>query len=45
MIIFALVFAGLLLTFSAFTVVGVPYLVMGPRAFEVFGQPLDLQDL
>jgi hypothetical protein len=45
MITFALVLAGLLLAFSAFTVVGVPYLVMGPRAFEVFGQPLDLQDL
>lgn len=37
----ALVLAGLLLAFSAFTAFGVPYLVMGPRAFQDFGQPLD----
>ena len=39
----ALILAALLLAFSAFAAFGVPYLLMGPRAFEEFGERADLQ--
>ncbi len=39
----ALILAALLLAFSAFAAFGVPYLVMGPRAFEEFGERTDMQ--
>lgn len=38
MITFALVLAGLLLAFAAFAAFGLPYMVMGPRAFEEFAE-------
>ncbi len=43
MLTIALLLAGLLLAFSGFAAFGVPYLVMGPRAFEEFGERADLQ--
>ena len=43
MLMMALILAALLLAFSAFAAFGVPYLVMGPRAFEEFGERADLQ--
>ncbi|MBK8197995.1 MAG: hypothetical protein IPK75_06465 [Acidobacteria bacterium] len=45
MLTLALLLAGLLLAFSAFAAFGVPYLVMGPRAFEEFAERPDLQAL
>ena len=39
----ALLVAGLLLAFAAFAAFGLPYMVMGPRAFEEFGERTDLQ--
>jgi len=39
----ALILAGLLLAVSAFAAFGVPWLVMGPRAFEEFGERADMQ--
>jgi uncharacterized membrane protein len=43
--VFALVLAVLLLAFAAFAVVGLPYMVMGPRAFEEFAERADSQVL
>jgi hypothetical protein len=43
MMIFALVLAVLLLAFAAFAAFGLPYMVMGPRAFEEFGERRDVQ--
>jgi hypothetical protein len=43
MLTLALILAALLLAVSAFAAFGVPYLVMGPRAFEEFGERADLQ--
>ena len=43
MIIFALVLAALLLAFAAFAAFGLPYMVMGPRAFEELGERRDVQ--
>lgn len=45
MMIFALVLAVLLLAFAAFAVFGLPYMVMGPRAFEEFAERADSQVL
>lgn len=45
MLMIALILAGLLLAFAAFAAFGVPYLVMGPRAFEEFAERPDLQAL
>ncbi len=45
MMILALLFAGLLLAFAAFAVFGLPYMVMGPRAFEEMGERRDLKVL
>lgn len=41
MIILAFVLAALLLAFAAFAAFGLPYLVMGTRAFEEFGERAD----
>jgi succinate dehydrogenase/fumarate reductase cytochrome b subunit len=43
MMLLALVLSGLLLAFAAFAAVGLPYLVMGARAFEEFGERPDAQ--
>lgn len=43
MLILALVFAGLLLAFAAFAAFGLPYMLMGARAFEEFGERPDAQ--
>jgi hypothetical protein len=43
MLILALVFAGLLLAFAAFTAFGLPYMLMGVRAFEEIGERRDVQ--
>lgn len=43
MMTFALLVAGLLLAFAAFAAFGLPYMVLGPRAFEEFGERTDLQ--
>ncbi|MBA3068639.1 MAG: hypothetical protein FP825_09170 [Hyphomonas sp.] len=43
MLTFAIILAVVLLAFSAFAAFGVPYLVMGPRAFEEFGERPDAQ--
>ena len=43
MMILALVFAGLLLAFAAFAAFGLPYMLMGARAFEEFGDRPDAQ--
>ena len=43
MMTLALLVAGLLLAFAAFAAFGLPYMVMGPRAFEEFGERTDLQ--
>lgn len=43
MMTFAILLAALLLAFSAFSAFGLPYLVMGPRAFEEFGERADMQ--
>jgi Na+/melibiose symporter-like transporter len=43
MLTLLLVLAVLLAVFAAFAAFGVPYLVMGPRAFEEFGERADLQ--
>ncbi|MEQ9505620.1 MAG: hypothetical protein RLO80_05075 [Hyphomonas sp.] len=43
MLTIALILAGLLLAFSAFAAFGVPYMVMGPRAFEEFSERTDMQ--
>lgn len=45
MLMIALLLAAALLAFSAIAAFGVPYLVMGPRAFEEFGERDDLQAL
>jgi len=45
MMVFALVLAVLLLAFAAFAVFGLPYMVMGPRAFEEFAERADSQVL
>jgi len=45
MMMLALLFAGLLLAFAAFAVFGLPYMVMGPRAFEEMGERRDLKVL
>lgn len=45
MMILALVLAGLLLAFTAFAAFGLPYMVMGARAFEEFGDRPDAQAL
>ncbi len=45
MMTLALVLAVLLLAFAAFAVLGVPYLVMGPRAFEEFAERAESQVL
>jgi hypothetical protein len=43
MMLLALVLSGLLLAFAAFAAFGLPYLVMGARAFEEFGERPDAQ--
>jgi len=43
MMTLAILLAVLLLAFSAFAAFGLPYLVMGPRAFEEFGERADMQ--
>lgn len=43
MLLFALSTAGLLLAFSAFAAFGLPWLVMGNRAFEEFPERRDQQ--
>ena len=43
MMILAIVFAGLLLAFAAFAAFGLPYMLMGVRAFEEFGDRPDAQ--
>lgn len=43
MLTLALILAALLLVFSALAAFGLPYMVMGPRAFEEFGERPDLQ--
>lgn len=43
MLTLALILAFLLLAVSALAAFGVPYLVMGPRAFEEFGERPDMQ--
>lgn len=46
MLMLALLLAALLLAFSAFAAFaafGLPYMVMGPRAFEEFAERRDLQ--
>jgi hypothetical protein len=43
MMTLALLVAGLLLAFAAFAAFGLPYMVMGSRAFEEFGERADLQ--
>jgi hypothetical protein len=43
MMTLAILLALLLLAFSAFAAFGLPYLVMGPRAFEEFGERPDMQ--
>lgn len=43
MMMLAILLAVLLLAFSAFAAFGLPYLVMGPRAFEEFGERADMQ--
>lgn len=43
MLILALVLAVLLLAFAAFAAFGLPYMVMGPRAFEEFAERADEQ--
>lgn len=45
MMMIALVLAGVLLACAAVAAFGVPYLVMGPRAFEEFSERPDLQAL
>ncbi len=45
MMTFALVLAVLLLAFAAFAVFGLPYMVMGPRAFEEFAERAESQVL
>ena len=45
MMMFALLVAGLLLAFAAFAAFGLPYMVMGPRAFEEIGERRDLRVL
>jgi hypothetical protein len=45
MMMLAILLALLLLAFSAFAAFGLPYLVMGPRAFEEFGERADLQTM
>jgi hypothetical protein len=43
--ILVLLLAGLLLAFAAFAAFGLPYLVMGDRAFEDMGERRDLKVL
>lgn len=43
MMMLALVLAVLLLAFAAFAAFGVPYMVMGTRAFEEFAERRDAQ--
>ncbi len=43
MLMLAFILALLLLAVSALAVFGMPYLVMGPRAFEELGERADLQ--
>lgn len=43
MLILALVLAVLLLAFAAFAAFGLPYMVMGSRAFEEFAERADEQ--
>jgi len=43
MMTLALVLAVLLLAFAAFAAFGLPYMVMGPRAFEEFAERRDAQ--
>ncbi len=43
MLILALVLAVLLLAFAAFAAFGLPYMVMGSRAFEEFSERADEQ--
>jgi hypothetical protein len=43
MMMLALLLAGLLLAFAAFAAFGLPYMVMGPRAFEDMGERKDLK--
>ncbi|WP_291200560.1 hypothetical protein [Hyphomonas sp.] len=43
MITLALSLAVLLLAFAAFAAFGLPYMVMGPRAFEEFSERRDAQ--
>lgn len=43
MMLFALVLSALLLAFAAFAAFGLPYMVMGARAFEEFGERPDAQ--
>lgn len=43
MMTLAILLAVLLLAFSAFAAFGLPWLVMGPRAFEEFGERADMQ--
>src|SRR3990167_367709 len=43
MLLLVLILAGLMFAFAAFAAFGLPYLVMGPRAFEEFGERTDLQ--
>lgn len=45
MLILALVLAGFLLAFAAFSAFGLPYMIMGARAFEEFGDRPDAQAL
>lgn len=45
MMMLAILLAFLLLAFSAFAAFGLPYLVMGPRAFEEFGERADMQTM
>ncbi len=43
MMMLAFVLAVLLLAFAAFAAFGLPYMVMGPRAFEEFAERRDAQ--
>jgi len=45
MMMLALLLAGLLLAFAAFAAFGLPYMVMGRRAFEELGERRDLKVL
>jgi magnesium-transporting ATPase (P-type) len=45
MLTFAIFLAVLLLAFAAFAAFGLPYMVMGPRAFEEFRERVESQVL